>query len=152
MKTETLPANLRSVSLFPARTITCRVHLLPCQSNDRGILLCPDCLSDLDEAAEFVADLRASAETTFENALTLFEATIAQQDEKTIAWWQTMSLLNHTEPARFDALCKKALEANGRGAVIVRARTALDEAARILEEMNSRCEKAMVEIESARGE
>jgi hypothetical protein len=113
--------------------ITCRVHLLPAPANDRGVLLCGDCLSDLAGASEHVRFLR---ETTIDGWL----AWLASQDDAVIAWWRKMEALDETA---FAGKCALALERGGRGAAVVQAW-------RVKEDAMGRCELAEREIEGAR--
>jgi hypothetical protein len=120
-------------SWVAGRSITCRVHLLPCPANDRGILLCPDCLNDLDKASEHVRFLR---ETTIDGWLTW----LSEQDDAVIAWWHKMEAL---EPAAFKGKCMLAIAKGGRGAAVVQAW-------RAKEDTVQRCELAEREIEGAK--
>lgn len=120
--------------LLSLGTITCRVHLLPCPANDRGILLCPDCLADLAAAAAHITELR---ETTIDGWLTW----LGEQDDAVIAWWRKMEAL---EPTAFKGKCMLAIAKGGRGAAVVQAW-------RVKEDTVQRCELAEREIEGARG-
>lgn len=115
------------------RSITCRVHLLPCPANERSVLLCPDCLDNLDAAAQHIAELR---ETTIDAWLTW----LASQDDATLDWWRKMEAL---EPATFKSKCMLAIEKGGRGASVVQAWRAKEEAL-------TRCECAAHEITTAK--
>lgn len=115
------------------RSITCRVHLLPSPANAQGLLLCQDCLDNLDSAAAHIEELR---ETTIDGWLTW----LASQDDATIAWWQKMEAL---DPPMFKSKCMLALEKGGRGAAVVQAWRAKEDAL-------GRCAAAEREIEGAR--
>lgn len=119
------------INLLP---ITCGVHHLPAPSNPRGILLCQDCLDNLDSAAQHIAELR---DATIDGWLTW----LASQDDATIVWWHKMEAL---DPPTFAGKCALALEKGGRGAAVVSAWRAKEEAL-------TRCAAAEREIEGARG-
>lgn len=114
-------------------SITCRVHLLPCPANPRGILLCQDCLADLDGAAQHIVELR---ETTIDG----WVQWLASQDDATLEWWRKMEAL---DDAMFKGKCMLALERGGRGASVVQAWRAREDALK-------RCECAAIEIASAK--
>lgn len=113
--------------------ITCRVHLLLCPANDRGVLLCPDCLGDLAAAAAHIAELR---ETTLDAWLTW----LGTQDDAVIDWWRKMEAL---ESKTFKGKCMLAIAKGGRGAAVVQAWQAKEDTLK-------RCEAAEREIEGAR--
>lgn len=115
------------------RSITCRVHLLPCPANERGVLLCPDCLENPDAAAAHIAELR---DATIDGWLTW----LASQDDATLDWWRKMEALDETT---FKGKCMLALEKGGRGAAVVSAWRAKEDAL-------GRCAAAEREIEGAR--
>jgi hypothetical protein len=116
-----------------ARTITCRVHLLPAPANDRGLLLCPDCLNDLAAAALHIAELR---ETTIDAWLQW----LGEQDDAVIEWWRKMEALDEKQ---FKGKCMLAIAKGGRGAAVVQAW-------RAKEDTVQRCELAEKEIEGAK--
>lgn len=115
------------------RSITCRVHHLLSPPNAQGLLLCQDCLDNLDSAAQHIAELR---ETTIDGWLTW----LASQDDATLDWWRKMEALDDTT---FKSKCALALEKGGRGAAVVSAWRAKEDALQ-------RCAAAEREIEGAK--
>lgn len=120
-------------SWVAGRSITCRVHHLPAPSNPRGVLLCQDCLADLDAAAQHIAELR---ETTSE----AWADYLISLDAATFEWWEKMQRL---DPLTFAGKCALALEKGGRGASVVAAWRAKEDAL-------TRCDQAAHEIATAR--
>lgn len=127
------PPRRAAPSWVAGRQVTCRVHLLLCPANDRGILLCPDCLDNLAAAAAHIAELR---ETTLDAWLTW----LGTQDDTVIDWWRKMEAL---EPKAFKGKCMLAIAKGGRGAAVVQAWQAKEDALK-------RCAAAEREIEGAR--
>lgn len=123
----------RQPSWVAGRRITCRVHHLPSPPNAQGLLLCPDCLDNLDSAAQHIAELR---ETTSE----AWADYLISLDPPTFEWWEKMQRL---DPPTFAGKCALALEKGGRGAAVVAAWQAKEDAL-------TRCAAAEREIEGAK--
>lgn len=137
-----LPERGRCVACIAKRlgirqaNITCRVHHLPAPSNAQGLLLCQDCLDNLDSAAAHIAELR---ETTSE----AWADYLISLDAATFEWWEKMENLKKTNPKAWAGKATLASARGGRGAAVVQAWQAKEDAL-------TRCDQAAHEIATAK--